>query len=227
MRISIGEQTQDAMKVLGIENYPFSPEELSTKFRSLVKRHHPDTNKNDPAAKDTTQKLIIAYRHLKNLAVAMFVDEEQEREAERIFEKDEDIFNIWDTCPECGGSGTIRNEWGFGMTKPCPDCDPMESNFFSGLYSYLERRSSGFKTLKCKYCKGTGKFKLRNGKIVDCQKCYGTGNWKRVKCRTCNGSGVVSEEVDEFITCPHCNGLGIIKVTPFNPVIRKGAVLHT
>lgn len=135
MRISIGGQTQDAMEVLGIEAYPFTSGELSVRFRHLIKLHHPDRNENNPTAKEITQKLLDAYQHLKNLAIVMFVGEKQEQEARRIFEEDEDMFSIWDTCPRCSG--------------------------------------------------------LR------------------------------------IATCSKCNGLGKIKLNPFNPVIRKGAILST
>lgn len=224
MRISIGGQTQDAMKILGIEVYPFSPEELSTRFRHLIKVHHPDKNKDDCTAKETAQKLIRAYQHLKNLAITTLIDQEQEQEARKIFDEDEDLFTIWDTCPECKGSGKVKNRWGVGNTELCPDCDPMEQSFFSMLFRHSIGRSSGVKTLRCKYCKD-GKFTQRNGRIVDCRVCKGTGIWKKVRCRTCNGFGIVNKKLERFVACSKCEGLGKVKLNPFNPVIRKGSIL--
>lgn len=227
MRISIGGQTQDAMEVLGIKAYPFTSGELSVKFRHLIKLYHPDKNENNPTAKEITQKLLDAYQHLKNLVIASSVDEKQEREAIKVFEEDEDMFTIWDTCPDCKGSKRVKNKWGVGSTEPCPDCDATERrSFFSSLFIRPVRESPGVKTLKCKYCKD-GKFTQRNGRVVDCRVCEGTGIWKKVTCWTCRGSGIVYKESERFDICSKCKGLGKIKVNPFNPVIRKGAILST
>lgn len=227
MRISIGGQTQDAMKVLGIEAYPFTSEELSGKFRPLIRHHHPDRNKDDPTAKDIARKLIEAYQHLRNLVITTSVDEEQEQKARRIFEEDEDMFSIWDTCPRCNGLGKVKDSFSIRDTEPCLDCDPTERDLFSRLFRHLPRRSSGIKTLKCKYC-DNGRFKQRHGRVVDCRACNGTGIWKKVRCGTCSGSGVTFKRSEGLTsTCSKCDGLGKIKVNPFNPVIRKGAILAT
>lgn len=231
MKISIGGQTQDAMKVLGIEAYPFTPEELSGKFRPLIQRYHPDKNKDDPMAKEFAQELIGAYKHLKNLAVITVVDKEQEQEARKIFEEDEDIFSIWDTCPRCKGSGKVKSVYA-SHPEICPDCDPipMSDSILQAWFGWTYRRrdrsmkASGIKTLKCQYC-DDGKFKQRNGRIVDCRICRGTGIWKKVDCRTCRGFGYVFKELKDLITCSKCDGLGKIKINPFNPVIRKGSIL--
>jgi len=190
----------------------------------LVKLHHPDKNNNNPTAKDTTRELIEAYKHLKNLAITAFIDEKQEQEARKIFEEDEDIFTIWDTCSECNGLGKVKH-FGSSRTEACPDCDPVPKDYIVHPFIFMGGvKASGIKTLKCKYC-DNGKFKLRNGRIVDCRVCNGTGIWKRVKCRTCGGFGYVFKEAKILATCSKCNGLGKIQVNPFNPVIRKGSIL--
>ena len=45
MRVTIGENTERAMKVLGIESYPFTYSELKSSYRSLIKIYHPDVAK--------------------------------------------------------------------------------------------------------------------------------------------------------------------------------------
>ena len=220
MRISIGERTKEAMAILGIEGYPFSVDELSTNFRSLIKVYHPDKNPSKES-ENKAKSLISAYKHLKNLTVNTFVLDSDKERVRKVFEEDEDIFTIWDKCPDCKGSGVVKNLWPLRTIEPCPDCDPlMDQDLLTGI-----RRSSGIKTLKCKYCKN-GKFTQRHGKVVECRVCFGTGIWKKVRCRTCRGSGLVRKKVtNSFITCPTCQGLGRIKINPFNPVIRKGSVL--
>jgi len=225
MLITIGDVTKDAMACLDIKEYPFSPEELSQKFRTIIKTYKAAfLVKKDVKAEEKAKEVILAYKHLKNLAVAFIVAEDDKRAAEERFYEDEDIFTLWDICPQCNGNKKVKNKWGAGDIKPCPDCDPMEQNVISRLFRHLSERSSGVKTLKCKYCED-GKFKQRNGRVVDCRACSGTGIWKRVECKTCRGFGVTFIDSEELITCSKCKGLGKIKINPFNPAIPKGAVL--
>lgn len=227
MKISIGDQTKDAMKVLGIDSYPFSSEELSSKFRQLIKLHHPDRNKG--LHNDEAIKIINAYKHLKNLVINFLVENDEIEATKKMFDEDEDMFSIWDTCPECKGLGKIKRSFFTREFVSCPDCDPLPKRnkifSFYEIFGLTPSASSGIKTLKCKYCKGTGKFKQRNGRIVDCRACKGTGIWKKVTCRTCGGSGIISKVEEDTIICPTCKGIGKVKINPFNPVIKKGSVL--
>ncbi len=84
MRIIIGDRTEQAMKILDIPGYPFAPEELSTKFRSLIKKIHPDINGSDEAKKHS-QEVISSYKMLKNLAIS----------------------NV--SCRTCNGTGFVGN----------------------------------------------------------------------------------------------------------------------
>ena len=63
MRLFIGNISQTAMQVLGIESFPFSESELKSKFRKLIHKYHEDKG----GDKRKAQEIISAYNHLKNL----------------------------------------------------------------------------------------------------------------------------------------------------------------
>jgi DnaJ-class molecular chaperone len=42
-----------------------SREDIKTRFKELVKRHHPDSNGGDRAAEDKLREIIQAYNYLK------------------------------------------------------------------------------------------------------------------------------------------------------------------
>lgn len=215
MRIVIGENTERAMGLLSIVNYPFTSKLLAASFKRTVIKFHPDVNKHKDA-NGQTRRIIAAYEALKHLVVDIS-DEDKERVFRQFSKAEEDIFIVYDTCADCGGLGKAERS----HMIPCPDCDPMEP---SCTRVYRNERSSGFKTLDCRFCKGTGKFKQRNGRTVDCYKCLGTRKWRTVRCRTCKGSGTVFSS--KYETCSTCKGLGKVEVKPFNPVIRKGAIMR-
>lgn len=227
MRIDIGNTTKEYMKLLGVKEYPFSDKELSSNFREKIKAWHPDVTKKDNA-EEKAREFIDAYKHLKNLAVSFVVEEEQREEMIKRFQEDENLFSLWDICPECSGKGRMKKVNSDTEVR-CIECDPVSTPpilgwlFAASLGGRLKfKRSSGVKTLKCPDCHGTGKFKQRKGKTVTCYLCKGTG-FKKVKCRKCGGSGVVYGE--SLSSCWKCKGLGKIELNPFNPVIRKGSVL--
>ena len=233
MRISIGAVTEEAMKQLEIRDYPFSPEELSINFRAIIKLCHPDVvREKDGVLEEKAKRVITAYKHLKNLAVSFMVEEKQKTKVMRAFEEDEDLFTFWDTCPECKGKGKVERP-SFLNSVRCDECDPIPKSesvlydWFGWAFKHRDPsiRSSGTKTLKCRACQGTGKFKQKSGKVVDCYRCKGNGIFRKVRCRKCDGTGVIYRK--EFIDCWKCEGLGKIKLDLFNPVIRKGSILFS
>ena len=217
MRIVIGDRTEEAMKILGIPEYPFTPEELSTKFRSLIKKIHPDINGSNEAKKHS-QEVIDSYKLLKNLAISNVSDRER-NVAQKMFDEDEDMFSLYETCPRCKGSK--KDSWSISR-QPCYYCN-------SCLSVYTPSKEPGWYKARCNQC-FKGIFTLRNGRKVTCRKCKGTGAYK-VRCRTCKGTGYIRiqalagiDKENEF-NCIKCSGVGKIKLDLFNPVIPKGAVL--
>jgi len=190
----------------------------------LIKTYYPDKSKSIDSNKKSV-KIITAYKHLKNLAIDTTIDSDEIKVAKKIFEEDEDMFSFWDTCPDCSGERKNRHH-SIWTKKTCPDCEPLPVgiNIFGGWYKNV-KKSSGYKALRCKYCKGSGKFIQRSGRTVDCYACKGTGIWKTITCKTCKGWGFIFTEIEDVVTCSTCNGLGKVKIDLFNPVIRKGSIL--
>lgn len=113
------------------------------------------------------------------------------------------------SCDFCDGKGyhtRIEQEQSY---KTCPSCV-----------------GNGYSIIPCRRCR-QGKFKLRNGREVDCRVCRGTGIFKSLRgnlCFTCFGSGTVGTTtgVERKIhsRCYSCKGIGEKEV--WNPVIPKG-----
>lgn len=212
MRITIGDKTRECMSVLGINEYPFSSSILKKCFRSKITAVHPDKNKNDHKATDKTKNVIMAYNHLKNLAIdAKTLSEEDKQHRFEQFEKDnQDLFTLWKTCPRCNGSGTIKMYKHIKGHERNPD-------------GCIMCNHTGIQSIKiiCRACHGSGKYRQKRGKIVDCYRCNGSGRVTVDRiCPYCS-DGITTVIVD----CPECNGIGKIIYEPFNPVIKKAAVM--
>jgi hypothetical protein len=55
-----------ALDTLGLEA-DASPQEVKTRFKALVKRHHPDANGGDRSSEDKLREIIQAYNYLKSI----------------------------------------------------------------------------------------------------------------------------------------------------------------
>jgi len=126
MNIKIGSTTKSNMKILGLDKFPFSLEELSANYRKLLISHHPDNG----GSLEKTQQITIAYSELKNLAIhvtdetAAIIRKEKESDKDNIFEK---IY--WSKCSTCKGTGkevdtfynvkTKRNEYKVNICLSC------------------------------------------------------------------------------------------------------------
>jgi len=202
MRVVIGGNTQRYMEILGIKSYPFTPEELKYRFRSLIKQYHSDINKNSDDS--DTKKIIEAYNNLKNLAVSDRVsEEEKQNQFDRWEKENKDLFTLWDTCPHCEGTGKVTRSI-YHKATGCKFCN------------YTGTIEIGI----CFDCHGSGRFKQRkSGKIVTCRTCGGTGrSGYEIECPHCSFE-------EKLVDCSYCKGTGKIEVKPFNPVIKKASVM--
>ena len=55
-----------ALDALGLDGGA-SVEDVKTRFKALVKRHHPDANGGDRSSEDKLREIIQAYKYLKSI----------------------------------------------------------------------------------------------------------------------------------------------------------------
>jgi len=219
INIIIGNRTEKFMKILGIESFPFTKSELRSKYRKLAKIHHPDKLNSDGSF---MKRINLAYSHIKNLAIG---DKDIFSRGQKILkaeQKNEDIFTLFENCKKCKGTGEIVRHFK-AYDEPCDRCI---YSLYS-LRSFKEAFPRGKIKTACRACKGTGKFRQQNGRIVECRSCKGKG-WLYITCPKCKGRGFITRKARTINSkCFDCGGTGRIKVNPFNPVIPKGAVLNS
>ena len=211
MLITIGSRTKGFMKTLDIENYPFTESALKSAFRAKIKIHHEDKS-DDSNAKAKSQKIIKAYNELKNIALS---DDKKFDGSKRNIERKEDLFDLTEECYSCNGTGQKTNV----QFRNCTHCD--QKNSYITLFIFV-KVGTGIKTVKCRACRGTGRFTLRSGREVECKNCSGTGKYK-FTCKYCNGVGQIKTVTKT--ECRDCEGTGRKELKLYNPVIPKGAVL--
>ena len=112
-------------------------------------------------------------------------------------------------CLSCKGTGEIYKFFKQTIPVDCKFCDQDENG-----------KSTGRKTVRCKSCKGTGKFKKPNGQEVDCRTCDKDENGKPTgtvtfKCRKCRGTGTfqrlaIDSKIKSTTHCKACKGRGFI-----------------
>jgi len=207
------------MDILGIKEYPFSEPILKTAYRKKAFEFHPDVNSAE--TEEETKKINIAYTLL--LPYAQKLDHV---EMEKWEIPETDIFKLWETCKRCYGRGYNLRE--VPSIESCPDC-PSKLRSVGGWMDFIftfsgfsiSIRGQGYHKGQCSTCLGKG----QNSRMKECSRCGGTGEVKKV-CITCNGKGVKRNK-EQYIKekCWDCFGRGKIEIEPFNPVIRKGAVL--
>ena len=57
-----------AFDVLGLEA-DATAQDVKTRFKALVKRHHPDANGGDRSSEDKLREIIQAYKYLKSVGL--------------------------------------------------------------------------------------------------------------------------------------------------------------
>ena len=61
---ALGNMARKSLRALNLDDHASKPE-IKTRFKQLVKRHHPDANGGDRSSEDRLREIIVAYNYLK------------------------------------------------------------------------------------------------------------------------------------------------------------------
>ncbi|XP_076585682.1 dnaJ homolog subfamily A member 3, mitochondrial-like isoform X2 [Chaetodon auriga] len=200
---------QDFYEVLGVSRTA-SQRDIKKAYYQLAKKFHPDTNPDDPEAKEKFAKLAEAYEVL----------------SDEVKRKQYDTYGAAGFDPNRAGAGQQQYYRAGGTTL-----DPEElfrkifGEFTGGMgfrdvHSMFEQRPEFVMELTfSEAAKGTNKQLTVN--IDDaCPRCDGKGSEPGTKvshCHYCNGTGMETVNTGPFMmrtTCRRCGGKGSIIITP-------------
>ncbi len=219
---------KDYYEILGVDRTADAAE-IKKVYRGLVRKVHPDVNRDDPEATERMKELNEAYAVLSDERKRQLYDTYGHRGLEGYSE--EDIFRGVDF------SGLFRD---FGQGGPFGFGGSVFDNIFGGrstrrgpqkgadlrydLTISLEEAAAGAqKSIRipeiheCTACKGTG---AQEGGLEVCAQCKGTGQmvteqrrgssvFREIRtCTACRGKGKIINK-----PCPQCQGMGLVETT--------------
>ncbi|KAM4820192.1 dnaJ homolog subfamily A member 3, mitochondrial isoform 2-T2 [Thomomys bottae] len=197
---------EDYYQILGVPRNA-SQKEIKKAYYQLAKKYHPDTNKDDPKAKEKFSQLAEAYEVL----------------SDEVKRKQYDAYGSAGFDPGASSSG--QSYWRGG-----PSVDPEElfrkifgefsSSSFGDFQSVFDQPQEYIMELTFNQAaKGVNKEFTVN--IMDtCERCDGKGNEPGTKlqhCHYCGGSGMETINTGPFVmrsTCRRCGGRGSIITNP-------------
>ncbi|KAK2498778.1 hypothetical protein MC885_008053, partial [Smutsia gigantea] len=197
---------EDYYQILGVPRNA-SQKEIKKAYYQLAKKYHPDTNKDDPKAKEKFSQLAEAYEVL----------------SDEVKRKQYDTYGSAGFDPGAGSAG--QSYW-----KGGPTVDPEElfrkifgefsSSSFGDFQSVFSQPQEYIMELTFNQAaKGVNKEFTVN--ITDtCERCEGKGNEPGTKlqhCHYCGGSGMETINTGPFVmrsTCRRCGGRGSIITSP-------------
>ncbi|XP_077130738.1 dnaJ homolog subfamily A member 3, mitochondrial isoform X2 [Ranitomeya variabilis] len=196
----------DYYQVLGVPKSA-TQKEIKKAYYQLAKKYHPDTNKDDPQAKEKFSQLAEAYEVL----------------SDEVKRKQYDAYGTADFAAGAGGGG--QQYWRGG-----PTVDPEElfrrifgefsGSPFGDLNNMFDQPQEYIMDLTFNQAaKGVNKEMSVN--ITDtCERCNGKGNEPGTKlqhCHYCNGTGMETINTGPFVmrsTCRRCSGKGTTMTNP-------------
>ncbi|KAJ8001696.1 hypothetical protein DPEC_G00172130 [Dallia pectoralis] len=199
---------QDLYGVLGISRTA-TQKEIKKAYYQMAKKYHPDTNQEDPQAKEKFAKLAEAYEVL----------------SDEVKRKQYDTYGEAGFDPSRAGGG--QQYWRSGGASVDPE-EMFRKIFgeFTGARGFgdfngmFEQRPEFVMELTfTQAAKGVNKELTVNLEDV-CPRCDGKGSEPGTKvqhCHYCNGTGMESINTGPFMmrsTCRRCSGRGSIMVTP-------------
>ncbi|XP_021040592.1 dnaJ homolog subfamily A member 3, mitochondrial isoform X1 [Mus caroli] len=203
----------DYYQILGVPRNA-SQKDIKKAYYQLAKKYHPDTNKDDPKAKEKFSQLAEAYEVL----------------SDEVKRKQYDAYGSAGFDPGTSSSGQ-------GYWRGGPSVDPEElfrkifgefsSSPFGDFQNVFDQPQEYIMELTFNQAaKGVNKEFTVN--IMDtCERCDGKGNEPGTKvqhCHYCGGSGMETINTGPFVmrsTCRRCGGRGSIITNPC--VVCRGA----
>ena len=217
-------EKRDYYEVLGVQRGA-SADEIRKAYRKLARQYHPDVTKEDPkVAEERFKEISEAYEVLADEKKRSLYDQYGHAGVSSQFQNGNFNWNdfshfgdIRDIFGDLGGFGSIFDMFfgGGGRQQRTGgrdmrmDVDITLEEAFSGT----RKRITVPKFERCDACKGTG---AKEGKVVTCSQCGGTGQTRRAQtrgfaqfvsvgpCPSCRGTGR-----DPGSSCPECDGQGI------------------
>ncbi|XP_028259475.1 dnaJ homolog subfamily A member 3, mitochondrial-like isoform X2 [Parambassis ranga] len=198
---------QDFYEVLGVSRSA-SQKDIKKAYYQLAKKYHPDTNPDDPEAKEKFSKLAEAYEVL----------------SDEVKRKQYDTHGAAGFDPNRAGAG--QQQYRAGTTNINPE-ELFRNIFgeFSGGMGFRDIHSMFDQTPQfvmeltfSEAVKGVNK-ELSVNIDDDCPRCDGRGNepgTKVSRCHYCNGTGMESINTGPFMmrsSCRRCGGRGSIIIT--------------
>lgn len=111
-------------------------------------------------------------------------------------------------CTKCSGAGVILKFFRKVIEVDCKYCDKDPET----------KKPNGYRTVSCRDCHGTGKYKKADGEKITCTRCKGVGK-VTFACNKCLNTGIfkihpIDAKVKSVTQCKHCNSLGFISDQP-------------
>ncbi|KAM9494583.1 dnaJ heat shock protein family (Hsp40) member A3b [Clarias gariepinus] len=202
---SVCREQQDFYNTLGIPRTA-TQKEIKKAYYQLAKKYHPDTNPDDPQAKEKFAKLAEAYEVL----------------SDEVKRKQYDTYGS--AGPSAAGGG--QQYWRSGTTVDPEELFRKIFGEFAGAQGFGNFSSIFEQPLEyvmeltfTQAAKGVNK-EITVNIEDDCQRCDGKGyepGTKVTPCHYCNGTGMESVNTGPFMmrtTCRRCGGRGSIIITP-------------
>ncbi|XP_057698946.1 dnaJ homolog subfamily A member 3, mitochondrial-like isoform X2 [Corythoichthys intestinalis] len=196
---------QDLYEVLGVARTA-SQKDIKKAYYQLAKKYHPDTNPDDPEAKEKFAKLAEAYEVLS--------DEVKRQQYDTYGSAGMDANRMGQQQYYRAGSSNVNPEELF--RKIFGDF----AGGFRDVNSMFEQRPAFLMELTfAEAAKGVNKPLSVNLEDA-CPRCNGKGSEPGTKvshCHYCNGTGMESLHTGPFMmrsTCRRCGGKGSIVITP-------------
>ncbi|XP_075880366.1 dnaJ heat shock protein family (Hsp40) member A3a isoform X2 [Nelusetta ayraudi] len=205
---------QDFYQVLGVPRSA-TQKEIKKAYYQMAKKYHPDTNKDDPQAKEKFAQLAEAYEVLS--------DEGKRKQ-----------YDTYGTAGFDAGQAGGRQQYWSGQTS---NVNPEElfrkifgeySGGFGDFSAMFDQPQEYMMELTfTQAAKGINKEMSINIDAA-CQRCDGKGHEPGTKvqhCNHCNGSGMETVNTGPFVmrsTCRQCGGKGTIMSNPCRSCRGRG-----